>query len=408
VFLFFAGVMSAAESAFFSLPASFIEAKRKSRLRSERHLLILLANPRLSIAAITAWRYFFLIIGVTFFSFAIPFSDVLIALLYFVVFVLGFFFIGIALPKIYGSTHAITLSPRMASACFRLVQLSKVFLQPFLKLSDDIEQKIQVVEEQRSVKELEQALELAAAHKDTTESEKEILKGIINFGTYTVREVMRPQQEIYAADISFNFHDLLLYIRKSGFSRIPVYRDTVNNIQGILYIKDLIPYMKESKSFYWQKLLRPAFYVSENKKIDLLLKDFQEKRVHLALTVNDTGTIAGIITLEDIIEEIIGDIHDEFDEAGAYVRKIDEFNYVIDSNITLTEFCRLLDLQRELFGAHGEDDDTLATFLKERQPNLRRRGDKMTLEPVTFTVEAVDQQRIRKVRVHIAQENSKE
>lgn len=271
-------------------------------------------------------------------------------------------------------------------------------------MSQKVERTLESMAEENSVKELAQALELAASDKETTEDQKEILRGIVNFGTLTVADVMRPQNEINSVDATLNFNDLLIYIKKSGFSRIPVYHENSNKVLGLLYIKDLLPYLNEGKQFHWKKLLRSVYYVPDSKKIDLLLKEFQEKRVHMALVVNDAGDVSGIITLEDIIEEIIGDIHDEFDEVGAYYKKIDEKTLIVDSKIPINELCRLLDVDPTVFADVKNETESLGAVLLEMQDELPKIGDQIVLDPLTFIIEAVDHKRIKKIRVHIHQE----
>jgi putative hemolysin len=180
-----------------------------------------------------------------------------------------------------------------------------------------------------------------------------------------------------------------------------VYDSDLNKIQGVLYIKDLLPYLHESKKFQWQNFIRKAHYVAESKKIDLLLKEFQEKRVHMALALDSSGAVTGIITLEDIIEEIIGDIHDEFDEVGGYYKKVDDRTFIVDSKIPFAELCRILDVDPELFPDHQSENETLGAVLSERQRKAPRIGDVIQMDPFSFIVEAVDDNRIKKLKVHV-------
>jgi gliding motility-associated protein GldE len=405
--VFIAGAFSAAESALFSLKASNIEELRRDRSKKARILSQILNDPRLLLAILTAWKYLMLIGCAVIFTLAINLTKEnktgSEALLLTIVFA----FFGVIIPKIYGSFNAERIAKASGSILFGLMKITKPFVNPLLKMSYQIERRLEAMSEERSVKELTHALELAAADKDATEDEKEILRGIVNFGTLTVDDVMRPENEINSVDISLNYHDLLLYIKKSGFSRLPAYRDSFENIQGVLYIKDLLPYLNENKKFNWQKLLRPAYFVPHSKKIDLLLKDFQEKRVHMALVVNEAGKVSGIITLEDIIEEIIGDIHDEFDEAGAYYKKIDDKTYVFDSKISVHEFCRILDIDPASLDSDKGENETLGGMLVDRQNDFPRIGDQIVLDPVTLVIEAVDHKRIKKIRVHIHEQNEK-
>jgi gliding motility-associated protein GldE len=396
-----AGIISMSESAMFSLTADQLNELRTNRGKKGRKINDLLSNPRLLLSVFTAWKYVTLIACAVIFTIAVNIAEgsgigiegLLLTVL--------FAFVGIILPKIYGSAHNVSIVTTFGSVYAVLVKITKPIVTPLLTVSFKVERKLEILSENSSAKELAQALELAAADKETTEDQKEILRGIVNFGTLTVDEVMRPENEIHGIDVTLNFHDLLLYIRKSGFSRLPAYRETFDHIEGVLYIKDLLPYLTESKKFNWQKLLRPAYFVPQLKKIDLLLKDFQEKRVHMALAIDEFGKVAGIITLEDIIEEIIGDIHDEFDEAGAYYRRIDDKTFVFDSKITVAEFYRILDIDPAVEDTNKDDNETLGGWLVEMQNELPKNGDQIVLDPFTLVIEAIDHKRIKKIRVHI-------
>ncbi|MFO7256116.1 MAG: gliding motility-associated protein GldE [Bacteroidota bacterium] len=231
--------------------------------------------------------------------------------------------------------------------------------------------------------------------------EPDFLKGIEGFGTLTVRQVMRSRIDIAAVDVAMNFHELMDYINKTGFSRMPAYRDTIDHIEGILYIKDLLPFTEEDENFRWQNLLRPGFFVPENKKIDSLLKDFQEKRVHIAMVVDEYGGTVGLITLEDIIEEIIGEINDEFDEEATGFRQIDEHTYVFEGKTLLHDLCKTLEVDGSIFDEVRGESESLAGLILELTNDLPNVGKKITFKQFTFTIEAVDKRRIKRVRVHI-------
>lgn len=235
-------------------------------------------------------------------------------------------------------------------------------------------------------------------------NEKDILKGITNFATLAVRQVMRSRIDITAVNVDMNFHELMDHINKSGYSRMPAYRETIDHIQGILYIKDLLPFTEQDENFRWQELLRPPFFVPESKKIDALLKDFQEKRVHIALVVDEYGGILGLITLEDIIEEIIGEINDEFDEEVRDFKKIDENTYVFEGKTLLHDLCKTLEIDGTVFDAVRGESESLAGLILELTNDLPNVGKKIDVKPFTFIIEAVDKRRIKRVRVRIHEE----
>jgi putative hemolysin len=401
ILLFLAGLLSATEAALFSLKSADIDKLRNGADMRGKIVAQLLSQPRLLLSSLTAWKYVMLISSSVLFAIAILFADSTEVVIEVFVITIAFAFFGVILPKIYGTENNVRIALKASKSCMRLLSISKPFTGLLLRIANRVEKQWEKISEQNAVKELAQALELAAADKETTEDEKEILKGIVNFGTLTVKQVMRPRNEINSVEIALNFHDLLIYIKKSGFSRIPVYRETLDHIEGILYIKDLLPFLEEDKKFAWTRLLRPAYFIPENKKIDQLLKEFQEKRVHIALVVDEFGGTAGIITLEDLIEEIIGDIHDEFDEVGAYYKKLDEKTFVVDSKIPVHEFCRLLDIEPAIFDFVKGDNETLGGLLLEIHHDLPKIGDQIQLDPITFVIEAVDHKRIKKIRVHI-------
>jgi gliding motility-associated protein GldE len=268
-------------------------------------------------------------------------------------------------------------------------------------MSYKVEGKLEKLYEQSSAEELTNALQLASANNQTSESEKEILQGIVNFGTLNVKQVMRLRTDISYADVSLNYFQLMEVVKKSGYSRIPVCRNTLEKVEGVLYIKDLLPFLHESSSFAWQRLLRPAYFVPETKKIDLLLKDFQEKRVHLGLVVDEYGKVSGLITLEDIIEEIIGDINDEFDEIGSHYLKLDNRNYIFDGKTSMHDFCKILHVDDEVFDLAKSENKSLGGMLAEVHGSLPNVGEPVTVKPFTFVVEKMDNRRIKKVRVQI-------
>lgn len=249
--------------------------------------------------------------------------------------------------------------------------------------------------------ELEQPFRADEAGKPANGNEQDILKGITSIGVLTVRQVMRSRIDISAVNVDMNFHELMDYINKSRYSRMPAYRETIDHIEGILYIKDLLPFTEEDENFKWQELVRPSFFVPENKKIDSLLKDFQEKRVHIAMVVDEYGGILGLITLEDIIEEIIGEINDEFDEEVHDFKKIDENTYVFEGKTLLHDLCKTLDVNGTTFDSIRGESESLGGLILELTNDLPNVGRKIDFKPFTFTIEAVDKRRIKRVRVHI-------
>jgi putative hemolysin len=251
---------------------------------------------------------------------------------------------------------------------------------------------------------LNQALELTTHNNNTTEEEKDILKGIVNFGTLTVRQVMKSRVDISALDSELNFAQMMEQVNKFGFSRIPVYHETIDTIEGILYTKDLLPYLDESENFKWQKLLRPGYFVPETKKLDSLLKDFQSKHVHMAIVVDEYGGTSGLITLEDLIEEIIGDINDEFDEVSVGFQKIDDQTYIFEGKTSIHDLCKTLDIDASVFDDVKGESESLGGLILELHRAMPKAGDQVVFDRFTFTVVGIDQKRIGRVHVAIQQE----
>ena len=248
--------------------------------------------------------------------------------------------------------------------------------------------------------ELEHALEIAT-DEHTSEEEKEILKGIVNFGSLSVKQVMRSRMDISAFDIETDYITLIREIDNLSFSRIPVYRETIDKIEGILYVKDLLPHLDKGNNYKWQNLLRSGFFVPESKKIDALLRDFQEKRVHMAIVVDEYGGTSGLITLEDIIEEIVGEINDEFDDDDVAYNKLDDHTYIFEGKTSLNDFCKIISEEPVLFEEVKGESESLGGLLLELHSKLPRVGDKINYDKFVFTIVSVDSKRIKRVRVYI-------
>lgn len=403
ILIFFTSLASATEAAFFSLTADDLENFRNGSTEEERNAADLQTNPRLLLTTLTACKYSLISATAVTFIFYLAgieeayTSSSLLAGTF--ILTISFTFFGVILPKIYGRAHNLSIARRSANICRKLIAFYRPFLRPLFRMSNKVEKKLEKIYEQNSAEELNEALKLANANQDTSESEKEILQGIVNFGSLTVKQVMRLRPDISYADLSMDFWALLEHVRRSGYSRIPVCRNNLDRIEGVLYIKDLLPFLNESSAFQWQKLIRPAYYTLESRKIDHLLKDFQEKRVHLALVVDEYGTLTGVITLEDIIEEIIGDINDEFDEIASHYQKIDNRTFIFDGKTSMHDFCKILKVEGGLFNRAKSANKSLGGMLRQIQGTVTKTGEPIVIKPFTFIIEKMDNRRIKKVRV---------
>ena len=403
VLIFLTSLASATEAAFFSFHADDLERLRNSTIEEEQNIAELQTNPRLLLTTLTAWKYSMISGSAVIFIFFLfsadhPFSTSAI-ISGTLILTITFTFFGVIIPKIYGRANNLSIARRSVNTCRRLILFYRPLLRPLFKMSNKVETKLEKLLEQSSAEELNQALQLASANKETSESEKDILQGIVNFGSLTVKQVMRIRSEISHADISLNFEALLDLVKKSGYSRIPVSRGSLDRVEGVLYIKDLLPFLNESIAFPWQKLIRPAYFALETRKIDHLLKDFQEKRVHLALVVDEYGSLTGLITLEDIIEEIIGDINDEFDEIGSHYQKIDSRTFIFNGKTSMHDFCKILQAEGPVFSRARAANKSLGGMLRQIHGSVPKTGEPVIIKPFTFIVEKMDNRRIKKVRV---------
>jgi gliding motility-associated protein GldE len=248
-----------------------------------------------------------------------------------------------------------------------------------------------------SVDELEQALELTDT--EDIKEEKRMLEGIVRFGDETVKEVMTSRQDVVDLDFKAPYEDVLKCVVDNNYSRIPVYQDNQDNIRGILYIKDLLPYLSKGNKFNWQSLIRPPYFVPETKKIDDLLREFQENKVHIAIVVDEFGGTSGIVTLEDILEEIVGEINDEYDEDEKSFVRINSNTFVFEGKTLLSDFYRLLKLDDETFAEVEGDADTLAGLLLEIKGDFPKLHEKLDYQNFTFEILEMEERRISKVKV---------
>jgi gliding motility-associated protein GldE len=407
VLLLFSAFISASEVAYFTLKESDLQRIEKSTSPAEQTIWNLLQRPHELLATISLLSTI-INIGIIMISIAIIGSVNSLQSSSELIFTSGALVITIALSFLLGIVPKAYASNKSLKFVSRFFFIWKLLLSSFRPLSKLIVQSWKNSERialekapTSSVDKLNEALELAAESEESTKDEREILKGIVNFGTLVVRQVMRSRVDVHAVDIEVNFHELMDYINKSGFSRIPVYRNTIDKIEGVLYIKDLLPFIDNDETFKWQQLIRPGLFVPDNKKIDNLLKDFQRKHVHIAIVVDEYGGTLGLITLEDIIEEIIGDINDEFDEETKIFKQIDEHTFVFEGKTSLHDVCKNLDIDSDIFDKVRGESDSLGGLILELNNELPGVDKKISFEQFTFVIEAVDKRRIKRVRVHI-------
>ncbi len=412
--LFCSGFVSASEIAFFSLsPADLnkideedhpADKRIKELLDDSEHLLatILISNNFVNVTIIMLCNYFFA--SIVDFGQAKILEFIVITVL--LTFLLLLF--GEILPKIYSAQNVLRFCRKAAPVIYRL----RSFFRPVSNLLVHSSVIINKLAEKKkaanniSVDELSQALELTDKNELTEESN--MLEGIIRFGEETAKEVMTPRLDMLDLEINTSFPDVLKCIVENAYSRIPVYEESRDNIKGILYIKDLLPYLDKKPDFKWQNLIRPAFFVPETKMIDDLLKDFQANKIHIAIVVDEFGGTSGLVTMEDIIEEIVGEINDEYDEEERTYTKIAENVYVFEGKTLLSDFYKVLDIDADEFNDVSGDADTLAGLLLEIKGEFPSLHEVITFQQYKFEVLEMDARRIVKVKVTIEEKTEKD
>ena len=408
VLLIGSALISGAEVAFFSLQLKSLEDIQESdtdsalervinQLKNPKRLLatILVANNFINIAIVLV----FSALGDTLFKgIENPYLILFIEIGLITSLILLF---GEILPKIYANRNALAFSKRMALLISFLDRYLLFWITyPMSQTTSFLENRLGDKKNHLSVDQLSQALELTGAN-ETTFDEQRILEGIVNFGNTDTREVMCPRMDMFALSDTLTLEEILPLILEQGYSRIPVYHEKRDNIKGILYTKDLLPNLEEP-NFKWQKLLKPPIYIPENKKLDDLLKEFQQKKIHLAIVVDEYGGTSGLITLEDIIEEIVGDISDEFDEQDLSYSKLDDQTFVFEGKINLKDFFRVINLEDyTLFEETKGEAETLAGLLLEMAKKFPKKGQKIKYQGYVFTIEEMEQLRIKQVKVEL-------
>lgn len=410
VLLICSALISGTEVAFFSL--SQTDLNQLSNEGKEQNIIVsLLERPRKLLATILITNNFINILIVLLFAslaetlfgsfdyqlnlyyFKIPIRFLIEIVL--VTFLILLF--GEVLPKVYASRNALRFSILMS----KFINVFNIILTPFslplISLTKFIEKKLGNKNSNFSVETLSQALELTSEGA-TTKDEQKILQGIVNFGNTETVQIMKPRIDIFALSDHEDYEVVLNKILENGYSRNPVYKDNIDTIIGVLYAKDLLAHLNKT-NFKWQNLVREAFFVPENKKLDDLLGDFRSRKNHLAIVVDEYGGTSGLVTLEDVIEEIVGDINDEFDDDDLQYSKIDVNNYIFEGKTTIKDFCKVLDDEDEaIFEEEKGESETLAGFILEISGKFPKKGDKINFKNYTFTIEALDKKRIKQVK----------
>ncbi|MDO9185519.1 MAG: gliding motility-associated protein GldE [Bacteroidia bacterium] len=405
-------LVSAAESAFFSLTPTEMEELKTSGTKTDEKILSFIDAPKRLLAT--------LLISVNFLSIAIVilnstfifgeeglFDFSLSPLLGFIIQVVVITFlillIGEVTPKIYATQNSL----RATRALVYFVQFLQGLFYPissFLIFSTSLLDKvIKPKTHNISIGELSQALDLTN-DEDMPEEDQKILQGIVKFGNTDVKQIMKPRIDVTAYEFGTGYNKLLEDITNFGFSRMPIYKETLDNIAGVLYTKDLLQYLNSPDDFKWQEIIRPPFYVPENKKIDDLLREFQHKKIHLAIVVDEYGGTSGIVTLEDVIEEIVGEINDEFDDDDLTYSKLDDRNFVFEGKAHLNDVYRIIEIDGEEFEDVKGEADTLAGLIIEIEGRIPTKNEKIKLKNLIFTIESADNRKIKRVKITVVKD----
>lgn len=400
--LILSALVSGAEIAFFSLSKRQIDEAKDQKIKNIAIISTQLNRPKKLLATILIANNFINILFILIFSFVSSyfFESIESKAVKFVVEVVLVTFLlllfGEVLPKVYANRNALKFATFMAQP-IKVLNTAFTFLSvPLMQLTSIVENKFQKKPTDLSVETLSEALKLAT--NDTSQEEQKILEGIVNFGNTETVQVMRPRIEVFALSDDEEFKTVLKKIVKNGHSRIPVYHETIDSVIGILYTKDILMHLDKA-NFQWQKLLREAFFVPENKKLDDLLKEFKTKKIHLAIVVDEYGGTSGIVTLEDVIEEIVGDINYEYDEDDFSYSKIDSKNYIFDAKISIKDFCKILELNEDDFENNKGESETIAGLILEIHEQFPKKGDRIVFKNISFIIESFNKKRIKQVKI---------
>jgi gliding motility-associated protein GldE len=396
------GSVSGSEVSFFSLSTTHIKDLKESKNKKDGTILQLLDTPRQLLATILISNNFInvgIVILSTFtlhevFNFdANPVAAFVIEVVAVTTLILLF---GEILPKIYSTSAPLAAARVMAGPLLVAKGLFKPLIKVLIGISNRLERPTK--NDGITVDDLEHALQLTE-NEDNNADEQRILQGIVRFGNTTVRQIMSPRTDVVAFEVEEPFDAILEKVVEHGYSRIPVYADNLDHIKGIVYIKDLLPYMDAEAGFAWTQLIREPFYVPESKKIDDLLTEFQEMKMHLAVVVDEFGGTSGVVTLEDIIEEIVGEISDEFDDEELIFSKLDEQNFVFEGRTPLSDFYKVIEIDGDDFEKAKGDADTLAGFLLEISGKFPERNNTIEFNAYTFKIENIEERRIQRIKV---------
>lgn len=416
IMLLIVALVSAAESAFFSLSPNDLEALRTSDSKVDQKILTVIEAPKRLLATLLISVNFInisiVIINASFIFgaeglFDFPGSPTLGFVIQVIAVTFLILLIGEVTPKIYATQNPLNTSRKLIYFVMVLQQLFYPISSFLIFTTSLLDKLIKPKSHNISVDELSQALDLTS-DEDIPDEDHKILQGIVKFGNTDVKQIMQSRTHVTAFENKIGYTKLLADLTAFGFSRVPIYKESLDNIVGVLYAKDLLQYVDEGDSFNWQSILRPPFFVPENKKIDDLLREFQYKKIHLAVVVDEYGGTSGIVTLEDVIEEIVGEINDEFDDDDLVYSKLDTNNFVFEGKAPLNDVARILEIDGVDFEDAKGEADTLAGLIIEVEGRIPTKNEKIVFKKLVFTIESADNRKIKRVKISIERENENE
>jgi gliding motility-associated protein GldE len=403
ILLLLSSLISGSEAAFFSLSPTKLKHIQNNPSKTNQTIIKLLQKPEQLLASILISNNFvnvgIVILSTYITSLLINFGDSIILGFVFQVVVVTFILLlfGEILPKILATNKAMAFSQLMAVPLFVVGKILKPFNYLLVTSTAHVSRRF-TPQRKISIDDLSDALEITSGHHP---EEKKILRGIVSFGHTEVREIMKPRLDVVSVDYSSGFNKLKSIVVESGYSRIPVYENSFDEVRGVLYVKDLLAHIDEPDSFEWQSLLREPYFVPESKKINVLLSEFQANRIHMAIVVDEYGGTCGIVSLEDILEEIVGEISDESDDEVSLYTRIDDYNYLVEGKILLNDFARVVNVDDEIFDDVRGEAETLAGLILEIMGYLPSKNDVIAHKFFKFTIDSVDNKRIKRIRVNI-------
>lgn len=395
-------LISGSESAIYSISNKDIDSIPEGKQKES--LSTVLAMPKKILATIlltnNTVNVAFVLIAARFIHHYLRLGEVSEKVVQIIVETLLLLVFGEVIPKIYATANNVHFGMKVSPILLFLKRIFNPLVSGMVKMSNFFDHRFYKQNKNVSIDELTQAIEITS-EEDAPQEEKEILKSIIKFGSLNASQIMTSRTEMETIDVESNSAEVMQFVHEKGFSRVPIHGENMDDIKGILYVKDLLQFADEEEPFEWKRLIRPAMFIPEKKRIDDLLTDFQEKRVHMAIVVDEFGGTEGLVTMEDILEQVFGEIMDEFDEVNINYSKLDESKYIFDAQILLTDVVAITKLGDDIFDKYADEADTLAGLLMEISGSIPKKGEELIHKNLTFIVESASNRKLNRIKLVI-------